>query len=133
MRHSSAMSTLIGVVAVWAMLVLNVAAGCGGGDTTTTTVPPVCPNDTPATCPSPAPSYATDVAPMLQSRCGACHTPGGVEPGRLFQTWRQVSAQSTDILGQIHTCRMPPAGQPALTASERQAVLGWIVCGAVDN
>lgn len=99
----------------------------------TNTLPPACPNDTPATCPVPVPSYATDVAPMLQSRCGTCHTPAGVEPGRLFQTWTQVSAQRADILSQIHTCRMPPVGQPTLTDSERQAVLGWIVCGAADN
>lgn len=111
------------------------AAGCGGGAAMTMTVPvtPICPNDTPASCPTPAPSYGTDVAPMLQDRCGGCHAPGGVEPGRLFATWGQVSAQAADILNQVHACRMPPAGQTPLTDGERQLVLGWIVCGAMNN
>jgi uncharacterized membrane protein len=118
------------VALVVVVTLLGAGWGCGGADAV---VAPVCPNDTPASCPTPAPSYATDVAPVLESRCGACHTPAGVEPSRLFQTYTQVAAQANDILGQIHTCRMPPAGQPALTDGERQAVLGWVVCGAVNN
>jgi len=119
---------------VVALLVSLVAAGCGGGDAAAP-LTPACPNDTPAACPASTPSFARDVAPLLQSRCGtaACHAPTGAEPNRPVQTWGEVAPQAEDILSQIHTCRMPPAGQPALLAAERQLVLAWVVCGAPDN
>jgi uncharacterized membrane protein len=121
------------LVVVVAMVVWLVAAGCGGD--AAAPVAAACPNDTPAACPASAPSFARDVAPLLQDRCGttACHAPTGAEPNRPVQTWGEVAPQAEDILSQIHTCRMPPAGQPTLLAAERQLVLAWVVCGAPDN
>jgi uncharacterized membrane protein len=50
-----------------------------------------------------------------------------------MQTWAQVFPQAQSILSQVHACRMPPAGEPPLLASERQLILAWVVCGAPDN
>jgi len=93
-----------------------------------------CPQDTPASCPAGTPpSYASDVAPVIAGRCSTCHAPNEQEPSKLFGTYSQVFSQRTSILGQIHACKMPPAGAPTLTSDERRAVLTWLVCGAPDN
>jgi len=90
--------------------------------------------DTPVSCPSGTPpSYADDVAPVIAARCGACHAPNGQEPSKLFGTYTQVFAQRTSVLGQLHACKMPPAGAPTLTSDERRVVLTWLVCGAPNN
>jgi uncharacterized membrane protein len=114
------------------ILTVGLALGlgaCGGG----TPPPSSCPNDVPATCPTPAPTFAADVAPILQQRCGACHVAGGVESTRPFQAYADVQRQKTDILFALNACFMPPADQPQLTTDERHAILGWLVCGAMNN
>jgi len=114
------------------LLGVGLAAGCGGGSAAAGVAS--CPNDTPAACPAKPPSFASDVGPVLESRCGgACHSPTGVEPSRPIQTWAEVSPQAQSILSQVHACRMPPIGEPPLLASERQLILAWLVCGAPDN
>jgi uncharacterized membrane protein len=92
-----------------------------------------CPNDVPRVCPSAAPTYRETVAPVLALRCGTCHTVGGIESARPFDTYDQVARQRTSILSQIHTCRMPPANQPQPTADERATILAWLVCGALPD
>jgi uncharacterized membrane protein len=96
-------------------------------------VPSNCPNDVPSSCPSPAPVFVTEVAPIIQSRCAPCHSPGGVEAIRPFQTVEQVQVAEIRILTQIHACVMPPRDQPQLTPEERQVLLGWIVCDATTH
>jgi uncharacterized membrane protein len=71
--------------------------------------------------------------PAIQARCGACHTPGGVEAVLPYQTYDQVQRQSTNILFQISRCLMPPADQPQLSSEERQVIMGWIVCGTMND
>jgi uncharacterized membrane protein len=103
-------------------------ATCGGGD------PGVdCPNDTPATCPAPVPSYAGQVSDIIKSRCAVCHSPSGLEPSRLMQTYAQIYAQRSSMLSQIASCRMPLGGATSLSIEERQALLGWFVCNAPNN
>ena len=104
-----------------------VAAGCsgsGGGSS--------CPNDLPATCPSDAAGYAATVAPILAVRCVACHSPGGTS-AHYLQTYAEVSDLKGAVLDQVYSCRMPQAGSTPLTDTERQALLGWLVCGAPDD
>src|SRR5262245_4157064 len=114
---------ILGVVAVlW-------VAGCGPG----TGAAGNCPQDTPASCPGPAPAYTSQVAPVMMRRCRPCHTAGGVEATAPFDTYDQVHARRAEILGRLKTCLMPPADQPQLTAEERAAVLGWLVCGAQND
>lgn len=92
-----------------------------------------CPNVTPASCPADAPTYVGDVAPILAERCGLCHTAGGMESVRAFDTYEQVYAQRTRILTRVHACLMPPPDQMQPTAEERRAILTWVVCGAQPN
>ena len=127
-RFAAAPAALAGLALAF---VVTTAAGCGPGNAG----PPVenCPNDVPATCPSPAPTFAADAQPVFMDHCVKCHAPGGQEPSFPFQTYSQIQSQKITILGQIHTCLMPPAGEVALTSAERQAVLGWIVCGANND
>jgi len=89
-------------------------------------------------CPSPAPTYSADVAPLIQTHCTMCHSPSGENQTPTLVTYDDVTAGSMqqtahEVLVQIHACNMPPPDQPQLTSDERQAILGWIVCGAMNN
>ena len=92
-----------------------------------------CPNDLPAECPDPEPMYADEVAPILAERCVPCHGPGGPQASLDFSTYAGVFRQSGAILRQVFQCRMPPDGVAPLEPEERQALLGWLVCGAKDD
>ena len=120
-----------GAALITSMIVLVMAASisCGPGESPATS----CPNDVPATCPVPAATFGAEVLPLIQSRCANCHAPGGVESVRPMQSWEDVQKQKISILAQIHACLMPPADQPQLTPDERKVILGWIVCGALNN
>jgi mono/diheme cytochrome c family protein len=91
---------------------------------------PGCPNDLPASCPGTPPSYPTEIAPIITTRCASCHGPGGESANRDFTTYDGIFAERTTILTQVYSCRMPPAGAPAVAPSERAALLAWLVCGA---
>ena len=113
--------------------------GCSGGGTgssssgTSGTSGSTCPRDLPQSCPSPEPSYATDVAPLIQAKCVQCHAPGGVASDRPLGTYAQVNTLKQDVLDQVYNCLMPEPPQPALDETDRQTLLGWLVCGAPDN
>jgi hypothetical protein len=121
--------------------------GCGGQEraivlpapdasATTDAASPTCPHDLPATCPSPAPSWAASdggVQDIVNSRCVPCHQPGGLAFDRPFTTYAAVYKIRGDVLGQIYSCYMPPPDAGALDDGQRQALLGWLVCGAPAN
>ncbi|HET6982969.1 MAG TPA: hypothetical protein VFI53_12560 [Myxococcaceae bacterium] len=92
-----------------------------------------CPNDLPASCPSPSPSYQTTVAPIINLRCVTCHSPGGQEASRPLQTYSQVYSERSAVLNQVYACNMPPGSAAQPTEQEREALLGWLVCGAPQN
>jgi hypothetical protein len=91
-----------------------------------------CPDDLPAACPTVAPSYAMDVAPVIQQACTPCHAPGGQQANRPLVTYAGFSNRSA-MLNQVHACRMPPVGSPALPAAERKVLQEWLVCGAPND
>jgi uncharacterized membrane protein len=101
--------------------------GAGGGDAGS------CPNDLPASCPSPAPEWAADVAKVIAARCAICHSAGGAAADKPLTDHADVFARKGAVLNQIHACKMPPEGATPLTAAERVALEGWLVCGAADN
>jgi hypothetical protein len=107
-----------------------IAIACGGGSSGES-----CPsNDLPSACPSNVPSYANDIAPILRSRCGPCHFPGGVEDSQHdYSTYAHVYAQRGTMLNQVYSCSMPPSGSPPPTADERAKLLAWFVCNAPNN
>ncbi|MES1172500.1 MAG: hypothetical protein ABUL77_04625 [Bacteroidota bacterium] len=119
----------MGVVGIVVATAVIAGAGCGGDKPKPTS----CPDVLPASCPDPSPSYAADIEPLLRRRCGACHAPEKIEAAHSFETYDQVRAQSAGIRIQIDSCIMPPADQEQPTAAERQAILEWIVCGAMNN
>ena len=90
-----------------------------------------CPGDQ-ATCPSNPPSYASQIAPIIQSRCVACHSPGGMAPSD-FTSYATVSDQQSSIRGRVGDCTMPPMGSPQPTSTERTQLLEWLACGAPSN
>jgi hypothetical protein len=94
----------------------------------------VCPHDLPNSCPSPEPSWMNDVAPIIDQACGPCHGVGGVEqPVFDFSTYQGVHKNFGAILSNVYSCLMPPPDAGGLTDSQRQLLLGWLVCAAPDN
>jgi hypothetical protein len=103
--------------------------GCGGGDGGGS-----CPDELPPSCPTPAPTFSMDADPIIQSYCVPCHSPGGVEPTRLLDTYDHVRALISTVIMQVRGCSMPPAGYPQLTNDQRRTLLGWASsCDALDN
>jgi hypothetical protein len=92
-----------------------------------------CPNDAPSGCPSAVPSYASTVAPVIEGYCQPCHRSGGMAFDRPFDTYARVYKVRGTILQRVSNCIMPPACAPQLGASQRRALLQWLVCGAPDN
>ena len=111
-----------------APMVLAVAAGACGSPAPP---PSSCPDD--FHCPSPAPTFAADANPVLQDHCVTCHNPTGMEPTRLLDTYDHVYSLASTVIMQLRRCVMPPTGQTPLTEPERQALLGWLACGAMND
>jgi mono/diheme cytochrome c family protein len=129
-RAGIAETSATGVVLVAALAFVGLGGGgvaCGPGDT--------CPNDEPASCPSPIPSFSGQVQAIFETKCGACHAPGGLKADTPLLTWAQISPPltRTSVLVRIVRCEMPKAGAPPLTEDERLALLGWLVCGGPNN
>lgn len=114
-----------------ALTVAVALAGCSKPE------PQACPDDLPASCPSPAPTFSADVAPLIQSHCAGCHSADGEEPNPLLIDYDGVTGPMDSTARMVETqlvqCKMPPPDQPPLTSAERQAILGWIICGARND
>jgi uncharacterized membrane protein len=109
---------------------------CDGLKTEQLTTGPrdACPNDLPSDSDCAAvPSYQTDVAPLISTRCSACHGDGGIEASFPLAPHAKLFAQRRTALNQIFTCGMPPACAHGLEPDERATLLQWFVCGALDN
>lgn len=143
-----------GLTVGWLMALSSLAASCGhaaetadhdagptgpclpGPDGSIGGPPPDdCPNDIPSDtdCPGASPSYQNDIAPIVQQRCTVCHAPGGIETSKLFGSYAQVHDLRVTMLNFIYHCQMPPTCAPQLTPDERQKLLKWFVCKALDN
>lgn len=110
-----------------------IAAVLGHGACSSPAADPPCPDDVPAGCPAVAPGFAADVAPIIAGHCQKCHAPGGMAAAFPFQTYDQIAPLAGDINLQLQTCAMPPPPEPRLSAVERQAMFGWILCGALND
>jgi hypothetical protein len=74
------------------------------------------------------------VQSIIASRCGSCHYDGGQQAADMnLGSYDAVFQERSTVLSQIYNCRMPPAGEPKPTVAEREAMLGWFVCGAPNN
>jgi uncharacterized membrane protein len=109
---------------------LAVALGACGGET-----PPArqCPDEAPPACTAASPRFATDAAPIIAGHCAKCHAPGGMAEKAPFETYDQIAPYAGDMRLELETCQMPPPPEPALAPAERQALIAWIACGALDD
>jgi len=87
-----------------------------------------------------APSFADDVYPhVFAPVCGNCHAPGGQEASRPLTSYQQIYGtdgnEAREIFNQVFlSCLMPPSNAPVpLTEAERQTLLDWFACGALDS
>ncbi len=108
------------------------ACNNGGGAGGSTAGGGACPSDLPASCPPDAAGYKATIAPLITAKCGVCHSVGGPSVHYL-QSYDEVYALRGAVLDQVYACKMPPVGYPPLTSTERQELLGWLVCGAPDD
>ena len=53
------------------------------------------------------PNWYRDVEPIVATRCGTCHAPGGITPFSL-QTYAEVKEHAAAISGAVTAKRMPP-------------------------
>ncbi len=84
-------------------------------------------------------SYAKDVAPILEAKCLACHTEGGMGPFAMDK-YEVVKAMSPMIRESLRTGRMPPYHSDSHgskwvddmrpTAEQTKTVVNWIEAGA---
>ena len=95
----------------------------------------MCTRQAPITCPTatPTPSFSGAVAGIVEQHCQMCHNPTGQEPKPLLTSYSQIFAQRLEMLAQVQSCRMPPAGQPDLSADDAATLLTWLVCHAPNN
>lgn len=82
-------------------------------------------------------SFATDVTPILNSRCGACHP--AIAPSLALNTtgatlYSAVSPITSTLLTAPSASHPSGAGQlPSLTQTEKNKITTWISEGAKDN
>ena len=84
-------------------------------------------------------SYVKTVAPILENKCAACHTEGGIGPFAM-SSYEMVKGFSPMIREVIRTDRMPPwnieshvgkwADDKGLTPEEIKTVVHWVEQGA---
>ncbi len=84
-------------------------------------------------------SYSKQVAPILEKKCAACHTEGGIGPFAM-SSYQMVKGFSPMIREVLRTDRMPPwnvdphvgkfADDKSLTPDEIKTVVHWVDQGA---
>jgi uncharacterized membrane protein len=81
--------------------------------------------------PGAIPSYAQVNDAVLAGKCATCHgVAGGNRGGLNFESHGSVAANAAAIAAAVNAGSMPPRTAPALSAGERELLLGWIAAGA---
>jgi len=93
-----------------------------------------------AACPDGGgPSFTGDVLPIFKNVCANCHAPGETEASMPLTTYQQIYGpggnEAREINNQVfESCLMPPSNAPVLLSDDqRQTLLVWLACGALDN
>lgn len=91
-----------------------------------------------AGCTPDAAAYAEHVAPVVASRCGACHgeEPAYGAPSTLLAYDALIAGDPGNrpvdrMARRAATQTMPPPSSPALTHEELDLLVGWATCGEV--
>ncbi len=86
------------------------------------------------------PSFEDDVYPnVFAPDCASCHSPTGVEPNSPLTNYQQIYGpggnEAREIYNQVlENCLMPPGNGPEpLSEPQRQTLLLWYACGALDS
>ncbi len=89
--------------------------------------------------PAPSISYALDVAPIVQRRCIACHSPGNIAP-HSYTRFEDLASRASSIRASLLTRRMAPwhadaeygawSNDVALTPLESATLHAWTKAGA---
>jgi hypothetical protein len=74
-------------------------------------------------CSGPVKSFSTDVKPIFQSVCSACHSN--------FSTYSQIAGDKTSIRSKIADGSMPQGS--SLSDAQKNAIVCWIDSGALNN
>jgi hypothetical protein len=85
------------------------------------------------------PDYWHDAKPILDAKCGSCHTSGGIAPFMIL-TYADVQARAATIRGSIASRHMPPwppnnccqqyQHDRSLDEQQRDTLLRWLDAGA---
>jgi mono/diheme cytochrome c family protein len=114
-----------------------------------TDVPTEAPTEIPTEASADAPagdvSFASDVMPIIQSRCIRCHGEDRIEEGLVFFTYEDILAGSDNgpvivpgdvenslLVELVATKEMPKKG-PKLTPPQVQLITDWVAAGALNN
>ncbi len=81
-----------------------------------------------------APSFATDIQPIVSSRCAtaSCHVPNGSAPFPL-QNHAEISSRAGRIKIRTQAQTMPPSGSTQLTGPQITLLAAWVDAGAPNN
>lgn len=91
----------------------------------------VCQPTAPTECPEPVPHFV-DVAPIFEQRCASCHTGIKDAPWPL-DNYEHVVDWASVIRDELLQCLIPPQDSGVeMTPEERQAILVWVRCGALE-
>lgn len=89
-----------------------------------------------ASCDTTALSYKSDIVPILNAYCYACHVPNSGQAGAtVFNTYAQLDPLVPNVVIRINDpiSPMPPTTAVPLPDCERQKIKAWINAGALDN
>lgn len=86
-------------------------------------------------CPAMPPSWNTQVRAIVDIWCAPCHFNGGSGTGKGddFSTLTGFRYHLDTELLDLRTCTMPPADAAALSPTDREVLLEWLVCDGPDN
>ncbi len=125
----------VGVLALALAGLAVTVSGCKKAAGVDCTPPPANP-----TCPEAgAPSFADVYQAVFRPVCDNCHAPDGSEAVMPLASYAQIygtnGTEAREIFNQVfESCLMPPSNAPApLGESERQTLLDWFACGALDD
>ena len=91
-------------------------------------------NSNTSACQGPTPSFASNVLPLMQTKCSVnsgCHGTGSVNSGGPLTNFTQIKAKASGIRSQVNAGLMPQGS--SLSAAEKNTILCWVDGGAPNN
>jgi hypothetical protein len=89
---------------------------------------------TPVDCSGVNISFATDVRPLIQTKCAinsGCHGAGSLNAGGELNTYAQISGKSASIRNQVIR-RLMPQGS-SLSSAQINTIVCWVDAGAKND